>query len=171
MRPPVPASFKSFAFQLRWAPDPPDEVHRRTLYLFLQRNMVFPNLPVFDRPDPNVTCVRRERSNTPLQALSLLNDPESVESAQGLAGRTFRERSGSIDALGRICLNRDFGETEREILVSLTGDLESRYRNAPETAKAVAADSLLPGVDRAKVAAWIGVCRVILNTDEFMTRQ
>lgn len=175
MRPPVPASFKSFAFQFRWATDPPEEVHRRAMYIFLQRNMVFPTLPVFDRPDTNVTCVKRERSNTPLQALILLNDPEELEAARALALRTFSAATRSIDAgldeLSRICLGAGPPPRERTVLAGLYAELRNRSAAAPSDAEALLAGAAFPPGRPADAAAWVGVCRVMLNTDAFVSRE
>src|SRR5207245_2266126 len=120
VRPPVPESFQSFAYRFRWTADAPPAPYRRGMYIFFQRNMVFPMLRTFDRSDTNLTCVRRERSNTPLQALTLLNDPQFLEAYRALGlqlgslpGRTTEER---IDELFLRCLGRKPSAREQQVL-------------------------------------------------------
>src|SRR5581483_5932422 len=95
---------------------------RRGLYVFFRRTSPYPMLMTFDAPDSNVTCTRRERSNTPLQALTLLNDPVFFECAQHLGRRTVIESPKSADAATtrdgrlryamRLCLARDPSDEE-----------------------------------------------------------
>jgi hypothetical protein len=110
---------------------------------------------VFDAPDAGTACTRRNRSNTPLQALTLLNDQGFFEFAQALAGRVLKE--GPADDVGRIargfrlCLGRPPRERERQVLLRLLR--REREAAAPEE------------------RAWTSVARVLLNLDEFITRE
>jgi hypothetical protein len=92
IRPPQPAGLTDlgYASSLRWQESQGQDRYRRGLYI-LQRTVPYPQLANFDAPDSNVAACRRTRSNTPLQALNLLNDPVFVEAAQALAARTLRE--------------------------------------------------------------------------------
>src|SRR5207245_11405825 len=98
-RRPLPADIAAigYADSIKWAESQGAEKYRRGLYILFQRTVPYPMLMTFDAPDSNVTCTRRERSNTPLQALTLLNDPVFFECAQALGKRMAAE-----PALGRV---------------------------------------------------------------------
>jgi hypothetical protein len=175
IRPPVPKSFKSFAYRFRWVEDPPPASYRRGVYIFFQRNMIFPMLRTFDRSDTNLTCVRRERSNTPLQALTLLNDPQFLDAYRALGlrllrapGRTAGQRLGDLFLT---CLGREPSDEERRVLTELLDTLRKQYREAPAAAAALVCAA--PGLDapREEAAAWVGVVRVLMNTDQFTSRE
>src|SRR5439155_15285979 len=95
--------------------------YRRGVYIFIHRTAPFAQLMTFDGADPNRTCPRRDSSNTPLQALTLLNDPVFFEMAQALAIRILREKPGDlterIDYGFRLCLGREPSPFERDRLV------------------------------------------------------
>jgi hypothetical protein len=175
VRPPLPDGFKNFAYRFQWSADPPPYVYRRAVYLFFQRNMIFPMLRTFDRSDTNLTCVRRERSNTPVQALLLLNDPRFMEAYRSLGLQLWRDPHTSvaerIDALVLRGLGREPSPAERRILADLFASLRSQYQADPRAAAALAGaapDSAVPCAER---AAWVGVARVVLNTDTFTSRE
>ncbi|MEX0717742.1 MAG: PSD1 and planctomycete cytochrome C domain-containing protein, partial [Planctomycetaceae bacterium] len=96
-RPPLPPGLERIGFQLTWEPDKGQALYRRSMYIVLMRNVLHPLLTTFDRPDPSVACTRRERSNTPLQALAQLNEPLFVESSRAL-GRSLAADSSLDDA-------------------------------------------------------------------------
>ncbi|PYR27266.1 MAG: hypothetical protein DMF92_16665, partial [Acidobacteria bacterium] len=88
---------------------PPDDLHRRSLYSFIKRNALTPELQLFDFPDRNASTVRRQISNTPLQALELLNDPQFVEAYRVLATHVLRSASdvdAQVTLLFRLALRR-----------------------------------------------------------------
>jgi hypothetical protein len=174
-RPAVPESFQTFAYRFRWTADPPPASYRRGMYIFYQRNMVFPMLRTFDRSDTNLTCVRRERSNTPLQALTLLNDPQFMDAYRALGlqllrvpDRTVGER---IDELFTGCLGRKPSAEEQRVLVDLFERLREHYQKNPESATALVATSRELNAPDAEIAAAIGVVRVMMNTDKFHSRE
>jgi Protein of unknown function (DUF1553)/Protein of unknown function (DUF1549)/Planctomycete cytochrome C len=142
-----------------WSADVGANRYRRGLYTFFWRATPHPSLTVFDAPGGAQACTRRFRSNTPLQALTLLNDPAFYEIAQGLAGRIVRDRPDSASDRDRLqyawllCLGR--APSDRE-LVTLTAVLERDRRDAPAATGS---------------ARWISVARVLLNLDEFVTRE
>jgi len=93
VRPEQPAGVAELGYSgsVKWATSKGADRHRRGMYTFFQRTVPYPMLMTFDAPDSNATCTRRERSNTPLQALTLLNDPVFVECARVLARRIVKE--------------------------------------------------------------------------------
>jgi hypothetical protein len=151
--------------------------YRRGLYTNVQRTLVNPMLQTFDVGDPNAVCTRRDRSNTPLQALTLLNDPVFVECARALGLRVLAEckqddRRRRIQFMFRNCLGRGPDEYELvdvEALVELQARLLERD---PQSAKSMIGDAPLPsGADAVEASVWIGLARTLLNLDEFITRE
>ena len=173
-RPPVPESFQSFTFRFGWNEDAPAELRRRGMYIFFQRNMVFPMLRTFDRSDTNLVCVRRERSNTPLQALTLLNDPQFLDAYRALARELLYDPQRSpkerVARLYLAALSRKPSARERSALIELAETLSQYYQATPEAAAAIAGSDA-PDTPAHVLAAWTAVVRVILNTDEFVTRE
>jgi hypothetical protein len=145
IRPPQPKGVAELSYGgARWRESTGPDRYRRGLYIFYQRTAPYPQLSNFDEPDSNVACTRRGRSNTPLQALNLLNDPVFYEAAQALAKRV--ENEGGKDPLGyafELCLGRDPSNAERQRI--------EQYRTQ--------------GGD------WMGVSRILLNLDEAITRE
>jgi hypothetical protein len=125
----------------------------------------------FDAPDANTAACRRERSNTPLQALNLLNDPVFVEAAQALAARVLREPSaGRIDRLFEIALARTPSPREREwVAAYLHKQVRLLEQNPKQAEELFPVD--LPGHARVETAAWTALSSAILNLDEFITRE
>src|SRR5207249_12330100 len=97
-RPPLPADIASIGYAdgIKWKESEGADLYRRGLYIFFQRTVPYPMLITFDAPDSNTTCPRRERSNTPLQALTLLNDPVFFECAQAL-GKRVAAKPGAVE--------------------------------------------------------------------------
>ncbi|MGL5094663.1 MAG: DUF1553 domain-containing protein, partial [Planctomycetia bacterium] len=146
-----------------WTTSAGGDQYRRTLYTYYWRSTPHPFLKLFDAPDAQRSCTRRTRSNTPLQALTLLNDLAFVECAEALADRLRREGPPGaaddrprIDSAFRLCLGRR--PTERETAALLT--LVEQERRAAAPAPTGKED-----------AAWNAVARVLLNIDEFLTRE
>ncbi len=155
----------------------PDE-RRRGLYIAIQRTSPFPMLAAFDAPDSNIACARRLRSNTPLQALTLLNTPAFVECARTLGRRldnTFTQTGSigrTIRLACRICLAREPDPDELRRIESLWRALKNRFTGKEESLAQWVGDQLPGGATPTpETAAWIGVARVLLNTDEFVTRE
>jgi len=152
--PPQPAEVFRFTQSRRaWVESKGPERYRRGLYTYLWRQSQHPLLTTFDGPDAQTACTRRNRSNTPLQALHLANDPAFVEIAAGLGSRVLREGpaddAGRIDFAFRLCLARVPLPAERDRLLRY---LAAQDRDRP-------------------AAAWAMVARVLLNLDEFITRE
>jgi hypothetical protein len=176
IRPPLPADIPAlgYANSIRWPYSEGAERYRRGLYIFKQRTVPYPMLAVFDAPDWSVTCTRRERSNTPLQALTLLNDPVFFECAQALGHRLASAPTQSVRErlrFGfRLCLARVPTAEESARLERLYADQHRLLASNPASAHALAGapgQPLAPVVD---TAAFIAVARTLLNLEEFVTR-
>jgi hypothetical protein len=127
----------------------------------------------FDAPDSMRSCSRRERSTTPLQALNLLNDPVFFEAAQVLAVKVLREHHGStnsrLDYAFETVLGRPPKQSEKERLRALYQE-QKRILDQNGAAAKVFPAAHLEGIDQLEAAAWVGVSRVLLNLEEFITR-
>jgi hypothetical protein len=136
-----------------WEESKGEDRYRRGMYTYIWRQSQHPLLTTFDASDAQTACTRRNRSNTPLQALHLANDPVFIELANGLGKRI--EKDSSTDDMGkltyafRICFARDPSTSEAARLQSY---LEAGRKADPKT-------------------AWTAVARVLMNLDEFITRE
>lgn len=163
---------------VRFKPDiGPDKVHRRTLYTFLKRTAPAPQMSIIDAPSRESCTVRRERTNTPLQALLLLNDPQYFECARGLAERVLHEGGTTAESRAeymlRLCTSRKPDTAEVAELVAAMTDLQAAYSNDGETAaKLVAATVSSSGESGqdAERAAWTIGANLVLNLDEVLTK-
>ncbi|MGI8980901.1 MAG: PSD1 and planctomycete cytochrome C domain-containing protein [Pirellulaceae bacterium] len=151
--------------------------YRRGMYTHFWRSAPYPALTIFDAPNGNVTCTRRIRSNTPLQALTLANDEAFVECVQSMGQRVVAEAPADPVARAeftfRLCLSRSPTAAERDQLAQL-----ARQETETFTKDIAAAKELLPkGLESlsdsqaTELAAAISLCRVILNLDEMITRE
>src|SRR5262249_46376707 len=153
-----------------------ESLYRRGLYTFWQRTFLHPSLLAFDAPTREECTVERARSNTPQQALVLLNDPTYVEASRVLAERVVREGGGEVGerlrVLFREVLCRPAAQEEVEILSGLYQKHLQQY-----TADPAAAEALLRVGDRPaakeipapELATWTSVARVVLNLHETIT--
>ena len=172
-RPQLPDGLDKIGFRISWKPDGGPAPFRRGMYIFYHRNLAFPMLKTFDHPRLNVTCTRRERSNTPLQALTQLNDQMFVQASQALGRRLIKEAKSPTARIERaflLCLARKPTANERGILLEHYGRLLAVYRRDPEAAKTLAGRGPIDG-SPAETAAWIALARTIMNVDEFITRE
>ncbi len=159
-----------------WQNDKGDGLYRRGLYTFWQRTFLQPSLAAFDAPSREECVVERARSNTPQQALALLNDPTYVEAARALAANLLKAHNQDSERLKFLfssTLQRAPRPAELELLLPLLEKHREQYAQDP-----AAADKLLKvGNERspadlppAELAAWTSVCRVVLNLHETITR-
>jgi hypothetical protein len=180
--PPAPA----FLFQppasyapKTWTTAEGPERYRRALYTFRFRSVPYPVLQAFDAPAGEMACVRRARSNTPLQALATLNESLFVESAQALATRTLKE-GGSTDRervayAFRLCTARAPLPAEADVLLQLLSKEDRRLADGWLSSGDIAGLKpggpavLPPQATPRQLAAWTVVARVILNLDETIT--
>ena len=160
----------------QYVPDKGDNQYRRALYTYWQRTFLHPSLLAFDASTREECVVQRPRSNTPLQALVLLNDPSYVEAARGLAARLIREEvdpRARLDRAFRLVLSRPARPQDASVLMSLVTRHYDQYAAQPAAARALlgTGDSPVPaGTDPAELAAWTSVARVLLNLHETITR-
>jgi hypothetical protein len=173
--PPQPASVTAEGAYgaLKWEPSPGEDRYRRGLYTFAKRTAPFAMAITFDAPSGEACVARREVSNTPLQALTLLNDTAFVEAAQAL-GRQLAAAPGTTDAkardLFRRCLVRPPTADELKLVVGFYVAQRKRFADtAAELAELSAgADVVQPLVER---AAWTAAARAVLNLDEMVTKE
>jgi hypothetical protein len=157
-------------------PSQGDDRYRRGVYVNVQRTFPYPMLKEFDGADSSVPCTRRERSNTPQQALTLLNDPVFAECARALglrvAGTCGSTRDRGIEHAFRLCLARPPSRRERDVLGQVYDAHHGLYAaEEPRAAELLGAEAPPPGVNLAEAAAWVAVARTLLNLDEFITRE
>jgi Protein of unknown function (DUF1553)/Protein of unknown function (DUF1549)/Planctomycete cytochrome C len=153
------------------------QLYRRSIYTFWKRTVPPPSMAVFDAPTREFCVVRRSRTNTPLQAFVLLNDPQFVEAARVLAARLIRDGGKTADdrlAYGfEICTARQPNQNERSMLRGLLDERLARYRKDPAAAAAVLAVGQAPrdaALDPAEHAAYTDVARMLMNLSEFVTK-
>jgi hypothetical protein len=154
-----------------------DDLYRRSLYTFWKRTVPHPTMNVFDAPDREVCIVRRSVTNTPLQALTLLNDPIFVEAARKLAERSIHEGGATPDArlayAFRLATGRRPDDTEANILRSTFAKMLAAYRTDESGARSlltVGASGFDPSIPVEELAAYTAAANVILNMDEVITK-
>ena len=176
VRPPQPPGVADLAYagSVKWEASHGVNRYRRGLYTFLQRTVPYPQLVNFDMPDRTAARCTRERSNTPLQALNLLNDATFVEAARALALRSLEAGGGDFDSTVReafrLCLAREPTAAELRHLKDYHSEQTVIFDSEPKLAKDFMPFDV-PGMNPAEAAAWAGVSSVLLNLDEFITRE
>ena len=181
-RPPQPSMGLSAAFGSRtdWETSQGENRFRRGLYTQWRRSNPYPSMATFDAPNREVCVLKRDRTNTPLQALVTLNDPVFIEAAQGLARRVVLYElpdANFTDQITRVyehAVSRVPSDREIDALRSLYEQLISELNQSPEQAHRLATEPVgpLPGEsDVIGMAAWTAVCNVVLNLDEFLMKR
>lgn len=159
----------------QWPESKGDDRYRRGLYTYFWRSSPYPMLPTFDAPDANGTCTRRNRSNTPLQALTLANDAAFMEFAKALSDRILKESSDYDEARIKFAFNavlaRQPSGIEQERLLAFVAAQREHFKADTEDARAAASQSRPKSADEAVSATWTAFARVVLNLDEFITRE
>ena len=154
----------------RWIPNVGKERYRRGLYIQYKRTAPYPMLANFDAPNSSVAAPRRRRSNTPLQALNLLNDPVFFEAAQALAVRVVKHDRDRFTEAFRLCLAREPDSQEKDMLQTFWQHQKELFEREPKAVESVVPYKMA-GVDPAELAAWVTVGRGLMNLDEFITRE
>jgi len=153
-------------------------LRRRSMYTFWKRSAPPASMEIFDAPSRETCAVRRERTNTPLQALVTLNDPQFVEAARALAARVLADAGLAGDAprmdhvMARLTA-RALGDDERAVCAGVLADLRAHYRADADAAAALLAVGELPapeGLDAAELAAWTMLTNMLMNLDEVVTK-
>lgn len=182
VRPPQPNLGISAAFGggIDWKTSDGEDRFRRGLYTTWRRSNPYPSMAAFDAPSREVCTVRRDRTNTPLQALVTLNDPVYVEAAQSLARRMQAVAAAgggaqaAIEHGFQLCLARPANSAESARLLDLFQSASAHYAENPQLAEAMATDPIgaaPDGVEHAELAALTIVGNVLLNLDEFLMKR
>ena len=157
--------------------DKGEKLYRRSLYSFWKRMAPPPVMDIFNAPSREVCTVKRERTNTPLQALATMNDPQFVEAARKLAERSFRECDGSdgdrLNWIARLLLARSFRPEEREVVQRTLAELKEHYAGAKEDAAAllkVGDSEVSSKAGPVQLAAYTMVVNQLMNLDEVLNK-
>lgn len=175
-RPPLPEDVFDVGRSKNWQADTGGQLYRRSLYIITLRSVLYPLLTTFDAPDAADACVRRERSNTPLQALTMMNDPVFVEAAQALAVRVIREVPergvGRVQRLFYLCLARKPLADEMAQLKRFYREQMARVKAGGKTSLEVLgrAGTEVPKEQLAEAATYVALARILMNLDEFINR-
>ena len=155
-----------------------DKLYRRSMYTFWKRTAPPPALAAFDAPDREKCVARRARTNTPLQALVLMNDPQFVEAARALALRAWKEGGAGVDGRLRrtfmLVTGRAPDAGEMRVLRELLRDQLAHYAARPKEAGELVTvgESAVPEeVNRTELAAWTMVASAVMNLDEAVTKE
>jgi len=162
---------------LKYQPDTGEKLYRRSMYTYWKRSSPMPNMVIFDAPSREKCIMKRARTNTPLQALVTLNDPQFVEAARIFAERILREGGGSepdkFAYAFEIAASRKPTAQEVSVLKDVLSEQRYRFKEAPETAKkflSIGEKKSDEALDLTERAAWTIISQMILNLDETLTR-
>lgn len=175
--PPQPDGVYAFTQTAKdWKTSTGQDRFRRTMYTFFYRSAPHPFLTAFDVPDFQTTCTRRVRSNTPLQALTMTNDPAMQEIAAGLAGRIIEEGPEEVEQRLRygflLTVCREPEPAELSLLAEHFRRQETAWQRSPKSAQAILPERLVEKREPlASTAALMQTARLLLNTDNFITRE
>jgi len=174
--PPQPAGVAELGYGQKdssgWKESTGRDRYRRGLYIFYKRSTPYPMLANFDAPKANVPACSRERSNTALQALNLLNDPVFFEAAAALAYVVVSAEQTFADRL-RLAFERTLGRPpeprELERFAAFLQKQQSIFEREAESVEISTAKP--PSVSAREMATWVSLTSVLLNLDEFLTRE
>ena len=159
----------------RYQRDKGDALYRRSMYWFWKRSAPPASMEIFNAPSRETCTVKRERTNTPLQALVTLNDPQFVEAARVLADRAIQTAGtddARIDFIAKRVLSRPFAVDELAIVKRSLSDLSAWYGSHPEEAKQLLAVGEAKAItaDPVQLAAWTMLTNELLNLDEALCK-
>lgn len=150
-----------------------ENLYRRSVYTFWKRQAPPASMEIFNAPSRETCTVRRERTDTPLQALATLNDPQFVEAARHLAEASLTQSGDALDFMAERLLARPLTANEKKIVAANAGDLLAHYLTAPQEAeKLLAVGESKPAgkCDPPKLAAYTMVANELLNLDEVLNK-
>jgi hypothetical protein len=157
--------------------DSGENLYRRSMYTFWKRSAPPASMEIFNAPNRETCVVRRERTNTPLQALVTLNDVQFVEAARHLAERVLKDGGATdedrLDFIARRLLARPFRADEQPIVKQSLADLRAHYQSQADAAKeliAVGESKADPALDPAELATWTMLVNELLNLDEVLNK-
>jgi hypothetical protein len=153
--------------------DSGDNLYRRSMYTFWKRAAPPASMEIFNAPNRETCAVRRERTDTPLQALVTLNDPQFIESARSLAQLSLKANGDQLDFLAKRLLSRSFSAEETPVVRASLNDLLAHYKAHPEDAKkltAVGESKADQNLDVPTLAAWTMLANQLLNLDEVLNK-
>jgi hypothetical protein len=168
--PELPAGMQPYG---SWKVSQPEDRNRRSIYVFVRRNMRYPMFETFDMPDTHETCSRRNRTTSPLQALTMLNNKVSLEWAQAFAGRVLQAAGASRDRQIETAYRLAYGRTPSATELQLAGKffdyhsaiIADRARND----EPLAMPALLAlNVPETEAATLVDFCHMLLNSNEFV---
>ncbi|HZN36735.1 MAG TPA: DUF1553 domain-containing protein, partial [Pirellulaceae bacterium] len=184
VRPPQPAEYAglTYANSAKWVESKGADRYRRGLYTFFQRTSPYPMLITFDSPDSNECTAGRQTSNTPLQALTLWNDPAFFEAAQALGRRVVAEVPAESDERETtrlraeraflLCLSRRPTSAELASVIDLHAASRQLAARDEAAARQLVGSPPIPSSDDiTEIAAWVSVARALINLDEFISRE
>ena len=161
----------------RFVQDHGEKLYRRSLYTYWKRSVPPPNMQAFDAPSREVCVLTRAKTNTPLAALVLMNDPTFVEASRKLAGRVLRDGGVTAESrltlLHRLVCGRRPTEQELGLLSGALAELQTSFRAEPAAAKRLLEVGETPrdeSLDAAELAAYASLANAVLGTDEAITR-
>jgi hypothetical protein len=162
-----------------WTVSEGEDKHRRSLYTEVRRNAPYASFTTFDSGNREVCMIRRNRTNTPLQAFVTLNDPVFIETHQAMARRILGDGSLKTDTdrlhhLFKLTLCRPPSDKETTTLLKALDESQAHFAQRPSEATAFATDPLGPlpkDLPAAQAAAWTTLANIVLNLDEFLMRR
>jgi hypothetical protein len=155
-----------------YQPDSGEGLYRRSLYTYWRRTVAPPAMMTFDSPSREVCVVREGRTNTPLQALNLMNDTIYLEASRQLAERMLR--GGGLDDGARAILGRPLRPAERSVIEAALAKFRAEYRTNREASEKYLNQGASPrnrSLDTAELASLAAIANLMLNMDEAVTRQ
>jgi len=160
-----------------WPDTTGPDLYRRGMYTFRRRSVPYPTFQAFDAPGFEYCTAERARTNTPLQALTTMNDPQFVEAARVFGERIMKEGGGDLNARVtfalRQCLARPPRLEEHALFLRLYNEQHAAFSADPEAAQAIIAQGRAPvaaELEPAALAAWTTIANVLLNLDETVTK-
>jgi uncharacterized membrane protein len=172
--PPQPEGVTMLSYgPMAWQTSKGEDRYRRGLYTFLKRTSPYPGLITFDAPTSELVCPKRPRSNTPLQALTTLNDEVFLEAARAMGGRVRKldtDLPGKARYAFRLCVAREPTREELTKLIAFYAEQWDRFKKDTKTATTLTATTR-PTDETPEVAAWTLVSRALLNLDETITKE